>query len=79
MLRLARELSALRFAQQQGGASPSDNSINGATSPPAGVGDSRAPPGSDPRHPSADAMLDALRRENESLRTRLQVSVLTLI
>lgn len=63
MNRLSRELSALRMAQQQqsqlqvnGSGSVSPVDIRGSSSPAA---------------PSNDAMLEALRRENEQLRGRL--------
>ncbi|KAI0698050.1 hypothetical protein C8T65DRAFT_582172 [Cerioporus squamosus] len=72
--KLSRELSALRLAQQQQQASgPSHVNGSGSASPQ----DSRAAPqlaylmnrnGVDP---TSDMILDALRRENEALRSRL--------
>jgi hypothetical protein len=62
--RLTRELSALRLAQQQ------QATLNGSVSasPETRVG---FVPALDPTVPSSDAMLDAMRRENEHLRNRL--------
>ncbi|TRM60447.1 hypothetical protein BD626DRAFT_505397 [Schizophyllum amplum] len=59
--KLMRELTALRLAQQQtaSGAGPSSNGSLGAQSFLSGQG------------PSADAMLEAMRQENEQLRHRL--------
>lgn len=59
--RLSREISALRLAQQQA------VSGSGTLSPV----DARAPPAVDPLQPTAEMMLDAVRRENEQLRSRL--------
>lgn len=63
--RLTRELSALRLAQQQQQAN-----MNGSTStsPETRVGLQSYVPAADP---SADTMLEAMRRENEELRNRL--------
>ncbi|KZS97302.1 hypothetical protein SISNIDRAFT_463220 [Sistotremastrum niveocremeum HHB9708] len=64
--RLNRELSVLRRQQQQQQQSQSQqggqNGVDAAQP---------APATSDPRYPSSEIMLDAMRRENESLRTRL--------
>jgi hypothetical protein len=62
--RLTRELSALRLAQQQ------QANVNGSasTSPETRVGLQSYVPAADP---SADTMLEAMRRENEELRNRL--------
>ena len=60
--KLMRELTALRLAQQQatnGSAPPPANNALGTQSFVSGQG------------PSADAMLEAMRRENEQLRHRL--------
>ncbi|KAH9928576.1 hypothetical protein B0H21DRAFT_121206 [Amylocystis lapponica] len=58
--RLSREISALRLAQVNG---------SGVASPP----ETRAVlvNGRNPAEPTAEVMLDAMRRENEQLRTRL--------
>lgn len=65
--RLSREISALRLAQQQ--------VVNGSGSTPGSPVDVRGPipAGSslNPLHPNTEALLEALRRENESLRNRL--------
>lgn len=63
--RLNRELSVLRLAQQQQAAgSPS-------VSPNARTGTSAFLNGYDPTAPSAEVLLEAMRRENEQLRSRL--------
>ncbi|KAG1741571.1 uncharacterized protein EDB91DRAFT_1237184 [Suillus paluster] len=63
--RLSRELSALRQQQQQSGT----NGIT--TSPDNRVGLPTFMAGRDPMIPSAEVMLEAMRRENEQLRNRL--------
>jgi len=62
--RLTRELSVLRLAQQQ------QANVNGSVSgsPETRVGLQTS---ADPSSPSADVMLEAMRRENEQLRNRL--------
>ena len=57
--RLNRELSLLR-ARQRGADDLEPSSVPQNVSP-----------GSDPRFPTPEAMLDAMRKENESLRNRL--------
>ena len=59
MNRLNRELSILRARQR--GTEEVESSPNAQN----------CLPGSDPRFPSPEAMLDAMRKENESLRNRL--------
>jgi hypothetical protein len=61
--RLSRELSALRLAQQQ----QQQGSAGNALSPDARGGPQVADPGS----PSSEIMLEAMRRENDQLRSRL--------
>ncbi|KAJ4467005.1 hypothetical protein J3R30DRAFT_3309942 [Lentinula aciculospora] len=58
--RLSRELAILRATQQQQANSDSNGNVNGHTH--------HTPPRNDP---TAEVMLDALRRENERLRNRL--------
>lgn len=66
--RLSRELSALRLAQQQ----QQQSGINGIPrSPDNRVGPPTFMAGRDPMVPSAEVMLEAMRRENEQLRNRL--------
>lgn len=68
--RLTRELSALRLAQQQAQYNGNGNgSIS--ESPEMRVGMQTFMNGSHPITPSSDAMLEAMRRENEQLRSRL--------
>ncbi|KAG5634721.1 hypothetical protein H0H81_001002 [Sphagnurus paluster] len=64
--RMARELTALRLAQQGGN---SNNSLS--TSPENGLGFRSFMSGRNPGDPSAEVMLEAMRRENEQLRGRL--------
>lgn len=66
--RLSRELSALRLAQQQQ-QQQQQSGTNGMPCSP----DNRAglPTYQDPMVPSAEVMLEAMRRENEQLRNRL--------
>ncbi|THH26903.1 hypothetical protein EUX98_g7294 [Antrodiella citrinella] len=64
--RLSRELSALRLAHQQ--------AVNGSGSTPGSPVDIRGPLANsslNPLHPNTEALLEALRRENENLRNRL--------
>lgn len=68
--RLSREISALRLAQQQQG------QPNGAPSGTSSPTETRASVhayfnGSHISEPTAEAMLEAMRRENEQLRNRL--------
>ena len=64
MNRLSREISALRLAQQQ----VANANGSGSLSPV----ESRLPPVPlNPLEPTTEMMLDAMRRENEQLRTRL--------
>lgn len=65
--RLSRELSILRLAQQQ---QASANGSVGA-SPELRTGLQTLINSGDPNAPSADVMIEALRRENEQLRNRL--------
>lgn len=68
--RLTRELSSLRLAQQQAQLNGSGNgSIS--ESPETRMGMQMFMNGSHPTTPSSDAMLEAMRRENEHLRNRL--------
>jgi hypothetical protein len=62
--RLSRELSALRLAQQQ---QQQQSETNGMPHSP----DNRFLAGRDHMAPSAEVMLEAMRRENEQLRNRL--------
>ncbi|KAF8329427.1 uncharacterized protein EI90DRAFT_3145930 [Cantharellus anzutake] len=81
VLRLSRQLTALRQAQQQQQQQQStqgEASTSGAgtsTLPPtsnrSALSTSRSIPIVDPRYPDPDAILEALRRENESLRRRV--------
>lgn len=69
--RLSRELSVLRLAQQQQ-QQQQQSGINGTPRSP----DNRGGlptflDGRDPMVPSAEVMLEAMRRENEQLRNRL--------
>jgi Uncharacterized conserved protein H4 (DUF2046) len=64
--RLSRELSALRLAQQQQQQQQQGGAGNGL-SPDARGGPQVADPGS----PSSEIMLEAMRRENDQLRSRL--------
>ena len=66
---MARELTALRMAQQQQQSSTSNSSVS--TSPETGLGMRSFLSGSNPSEPSAEAMLEAMRRENEHLRNKL--------
>lgn len=67
MNRLSREISALRLAQQQ--------TVNGNGSTPGSPEDTRGSlltnSNSNPLHPNTEALLDALRRENDALRNRV--------
>ncbi|KAG8216378.1 hypothetical protein J3R82DRAFT_6467 [Butyriboletus roseoflavus] len=70
--RLNRELCALRaqaHASANATGTPGSTTASGASSPES----ARAPflSGHDPTAPSVDVMLEAMRRENEQLRTRL--------
>ncbi|KAG1779327.1 hypothetical protein EV702DRAFT_1025118 [Suillus placidus] len=68
--RLSRELSALRLQQQQ--QQQQQSGTNGITaSPDHSVGVPMFMSGRDPMIPSAEVMLEAMRRENEQLRNRL--------
>lgn len=68
--RLTRELSSLRLAQQQAQLNGNGNgSIS--ESPETRMGMQMFMNGSHPTTPSSDAMLEAMRRENEHLRNRL--------
>ena len=69
MNRLSREISALRLAQQQAApATATTTNGSGAHSPV----ETRLPPAAlNPLSPTTEMMLDAMRRENEQLRTRL--------
>lgn len=68
--RLSRELSALRLQQQQ--QQQQQSGTNGITaSPDHSVGVPMFMSGRDPMIPSAEIMLEAMRRENEQLRNRL--------
>ncbi|OJA21413.1 hypothetical protein AZE42_01922 [Rhizopogon vesiculosus] len=71
--RLSRELSALRLQQQQQQQQPHQQSgTNGMPrSPDSRVGLPTFLAGRDPMAPSAEVMLEAMRRENEQLRNRL--------
>lgn len=65
--RLSREISALRLAQQQtvnGGGSTSGSPVDVR-------GSFLTSTSLNPQHPNTEAMLEALRRENENLRNRL--------
>ncbi|KAI6165891.1 hypothetical protein EDD17DRAFT_1884154 [Pisolithus thermaeus] len=64
--RLNRELTALRLAQQQQQAAGS-----ASISPDVRTGTSTFLNGFDPTAPSAEVLLEAMRRENEQLRNRL--------
>lgn len=67
--RLSRELSALRLQQQQ---QQQQSGANGITAPPDhSTGVPMLMTGRDPMVPSAEVMLEAMRRENEQLRNRL--------
>ncbi|KAJ3535657.1 hypothetical protein NM688_g6945 [Phlebia brevispora] len=62
--RLSREISALRLAQQQ--------TINGNGSGAVSPVETRIPPAPlNPLEPTTEMMLEAMRRENEQLRSRL--------
>lgn len=66
--RLGRELSALRLQQQQ----QQQSGTNGiAASPDNRVGVPTFMAGREPMIPSAEVMLETMRRENEQLRNRL--------
>jgi Uncharacterized conserved protein H4 (DUF2046) len=65
--RMARELTALRLAHQQYQQQSSTSNSSVSTSPETGMGIS----GANSTEPSAEAMLEAMRRENEHLRNRL--------
>lgn len=71
--RLSRELSALRLQQQrQQQQQQQQSGTNGTTVPPDhSVGVPMFMAGRDPMVPSAEVMLEAMRRENEQLRNRL--------
>ncbi|KAG1840842.1 hypothetical protein DFJ58DRAFT_857859 [Suillus subalutaceus] len=71
--RLSRELSALRLQQQrQQQQQQQQSGTNGITAPPDhSVGVPMFIAGRDPMVPSAEVMLEAMRRENEQLRNRL--------
>lgn len=71
--RLSRELSALRLQQQrQQQQQQQQTGTNGiAASPDHSVGGPMFNAGRDPMIPSAEFMLEAMRRENEQLRNRL--------
>ena len=67
---MARELTALRLAQQQHQYSGTSNSSVSA-SPETGIGMRAFISGANPAEPSAESLLEAMRRENEQLRNRL--------
>jgi hypothetical protein len=69
--RMARELTALRLAQQQYQQQSSTSNSSISTSPETGIGMRSFLSGANPSEPSAEAMLEAMRRENEQLRNRL--------
>ena len=68
--RLTRELSALRLAQQQAQLNGNGNG-NISESPETRMGMQTLMNRSHPITPGSDAMLEAMRRENEQLRSRL--------
>lgn len=66
--RMARELTALRMSQQQQyGTSNSSVSV----SPETGMGFRSFMTSGNPNDPSAETMIEAMRRENEQLRNKL--------
>ncbi|KAF9457922.1 hypothetical protein BDZ94DRAFT_1174637 [Collybia nuda] len=67
--RMARELTALRMAQQQQYGGTSNSSVS--ASPEIGMGFRSFMTSANPGEPSAETMLEAMRRENEQLRNRL--------
>ncbi|TFK41422.1 hypothetical protein BDQ12DRAFT_645855 [Crucibulum laeve] len=76
--RLSRELNALRLAQQQllqqqsnARGSSSNGVMDVSVSPDTRIGFNSFMSSSDPAEPSAEMMLEAMRRENEQLRARL--------
>jgi hypothetical protein len=68
---MARELTALRLAQQQYQQQNSTSNSSVSTSPETGMGMRSFLSGANASEPIAEAMLEAMRRENEQLRNRL--------
>ncbi|KAF5383144.1 hypothetical protein D9615_005016 [Tricholomella constricta] len=66
--RMARELTALRLAQQGG---TSNSSLSTSPEKEPGLGFRSFMSGRNPGAPSAETMLEAMRRENEQLRSKL--------
>lgn len=66
--RLNRELSVLRARQRAAEENGNGNGSLPSVGESVGMGLSTS---SDPRYPSAEVMLEAMRKENESLRNRL--------
>ncbi|KAG5645491.1 hypothetical protein DXG03_005899 [Asterophora parasitica] len=64
--RMARQLTALRLVQQHGTSNSSPSA-----SPEIGLGFRSLVSGVHPMEPSAETMLEAMRRENEQLRSKL--------
>lgn len=68
---MARELTALRLAQQQYQQQSSTSNSSVSTSPEMGISMRSFLSGANPSETSAETMLEAMRRENEQLRNRL--------
>lgn len=69
--RLSRELSALRLQQQRQQQQQQSGTNGTITAPDHSTGVPMLMAGRDPMVPSAEVMLEAMRRENEQLRNRL--------
>lgn len=68
---MARELTVLRLAQQQQHQYGGTSSSSVSASPETGMGFRSFMASANPSEPSAETMLEAMRRENEQLRNKL--------
>jgi hypothetical protein len=68
---MAREITALRLAQQQYQQQGSTSNSSVSTSPETGIGMRSFLLGANPSEPNVETMLEAMRRENEQLRSKL--------
>jgi hypothetical protein len=68
---MARELTALRMAQQQQYHNGGTSNSSVSASPETGMGFRSFMSSAHPSEPSAETMLEAMRRENEQLRNKL--------
>jgi hypothetical protein len=68
---MAREIKALRFAQQQYQQQGGTSNSSASTSPETGIGMRAFLSSANPSQPNVETMLEAMRHENEQLRSRL--------